>query len=130
MWMSGRFTTAREPSERGCSGSDIDEMRSVVAVGQPGMWEARWQLTIDFLFVNVLDRVIIRVARRQGLLEWVVKVVIGRYQVIEQTRAAVLSPLGGRFPAAGGQVGRVEDGGIGVLLVEIHDVDRWSGLCD
>jgi hypothetical protein len=28
IWMSGRLTTASEPSERGCSGSEIDEMRS------------------------------------------------------------------------------------------------------
>lgn len=27
--MSGRFTTARDPRERGCSGSEIVEMRSV-----------------------------------------------------------------------------------------------------
>ncbi len=29
MWMSGRLTTAREPRERGCSGSEIVEIRSV-----------------------------------------------------------------------------------------------------
>ena len=28
IWMSGRLTTAREPRERGCSGSEIVEMRS------------------------------------------------------------------------------------------------------
>lgn len=28
IWISGRFTTAREPRESGCSGSEIDEMRS------------------------------------------------------------------------------------------------------
>lgn len=31
MWISGRFTTAREPRERGCSGSEMVEMRSVGA---------------------------------------------------------------------------------------------------
>lgn len=34
MWMSGRFTTAREPRESGCSGSEIVDMRS--ASGQQG----------------------------------------------------------------------------------------------
>lgn len=29
MAMSGRFTTPREPSERGCSGSHMVEMRSI-----------------------------------------------------------------------------------------------------
>lgn len=29
MWMSGRLTTAREPRERGCSGSEMVEMRSM-----------------------------------------------------------------------------------------------------
>jgi hypothetical protein len=28
MCMSGRLTTAREPSERGCSGSEIGDIRS------------------------------------------------------------------------------------------------------
>lgn len=28
MWMSAKLTTAREPRERGCSGSEIVEMRS------------------------------------------------------------------------------------------------------
>jgi hypothetical protein len=28
MWISGRLTTAREPRESGCSGSEMDEMRS------------------------------------------------------------------------------------------------------
>lgn len=28
MWMSGRLTTAREPSDSGCSGSEMDDMRS------------------------------------------------------------------------------------------------------
>ena len=29
IWMSGRFTTAREPRERGCSGSEMVDMRSI-----------------------------------------------------------------------------------------------------
>ena len=28
MWMSGRLTTAREPSDSGCSGSEMVDMRS------------------------------------------------------------------------------------------------------
>lgn len=32
--MSGRFTTAREPSESGCSGSEMDEMRSTAGEKQ------------------------------------------------------------------------------------------------
>lgn len=30
IWISGRFTTASEPSDRGCSGSEMVEMRSAV----------------------------------------------------------------------------------------------------
>ena len=32
-WISGRLTTEREPSVRGCSGSEIGEIRSVCVSG-------------------------------------------------------------------------------------------------
>jgi len=37
MWMSGRETTAREPRDRGCSGSEIVEIRSLWLRARGGM---------------------------------------------------------------------------------------------
>lgn len=77
-------------------------------------------LTIDLLLVNVLDRVVIRVARRQGRLEGVVEIIVVGDQIVKEPRAAVVALLDGGYSAAGGEVGGVQDGRVRILLVEIH----------
>lgn len=78
MWISGKFTTASEPRESGCSGSDMEEMRSTMQnVSQavletshaPGgsrkvahMQGMSRNLTVNLLFVNLVDRIVIRIA--------------------------------------------------------------------
>ena len=121
MWMSGKFTTASDPSERGCSGSEIVEMRSVMQAVSGGGWvlqkgQARGR-TIDLLLVYVLDSIVVRVARRDGLVEGIAQVVVAGDQRIEQATAAVLTLRRGRRAAARGQVGGIQDGRIRVVLV-------------
>jgi hypothetical protein len=132
MWISGKFTTASEPSERGCSGSEMDEIRSAWRHGQRMHWTmtlkacaltlaGAFERTVDLLLVNVLDRVIVRVAGRQRLLKRVVEIVVLGYQIIEQPCAAVVPPPDIGPPAAGGQVRKAQDGGVCILLV-VHGV--------
>ena len=78
--------------------------------------------TVDFLLVDVVDRVIVRVVGgRGGLLEGVVQRAAAGDEGVEQAGAAVVAALDGGLAAAGGQVGQAEDGRVCVLLV-VHGV--------
>lgn len=127
--MSGRLTTASEPSESGCSGSEMVEMRSIMHCGQRG--QARWVSdewvrhvsmlhTVDFLLVYALDGTLIiniRIAGRQGLIERIAEIAVARDQAIEQARATVVSSLHGALAATGWQIGGVQNSRVSVVLV-------------
>jgi len=66
MWISGRLTTAREPRERGCSGSEMVEMRSVGANQSEDLTQVSksslqivYGLTVDLLLVYRLNCIFI-----------------------------------------------------------------------
>jgi len=115
--MSGRLTTASEPSESGCSGSEMVEMRSSdgevrsvryyscerhlrlgsMEVGcsgwAPGLEMRKEMRTVDLLLVNVLNRIILRVARQGWVVEWVGQVIVRGNEVVEKARAAIVALL-------------------------------------
>lgn len=86
--------------------------------------------TVNFLFVNVVDRIVVRIVagRGRGLVEGVVQRAVAGEQGVEQTSAAVVAALDGGLAAARGQVGQAEDGGISVLLVVHGGESWWSAL--
>ena len=80
-------------------------------------------LTIHLLLVNVLQGVVavaVRVAWRDGVMEGIVEIVVGRNEVVEEACAAIVAPPNRSLPAAGGQVRGVQDGRVGVVLIGIH----------
>lgn len=82
--------------------------------------------TIDFLLVDVLKVFIFGIARQRRLLEWIVQIVVLRYQAIEQAGATIVAPLSCRLLTARGQIRWVQYGGVRVILIEVHggvDVD-------
>jgi hypothetical protein len=139
MCMSGKLTTASEPSESGCSGSEMVEMRSVMrlvsevlldtagAWGVNGAGTGEGVRTENLLLVYALDDVVVRVARRKRLLEGVAQVVVAGHKVVEQARAAVVASPRGRIAAAGGQIRGVQDRRVCIVLV-VHGCDVSAGV--
>jgi hypothetical protein len=60
--------------------------------------------TIDFLLVYLVNGIVIRVTRRDRVLEWVAQIVVAWDQVIEEACAAVVAPVDRRIAAAGRQI--------------------------
>jgi hypothetical protein len=55
IWMSGRLTTASEPRESGCSGSEIVEIRSISSVRFGPERKSQKEHAIYLLLVDGLD---------------------------------------------------------------------------
>jgi len=66
------------------------------------------------------DSIIVRVGGCSELVERIVEMVIAGGESVEKTRAAIVAPCDGRLCATRGQVRRVENGGVGVVLVHVH----------
>ncbi len=123
-WMSGRLTTASEPRERGCSGSEMVAIRSVrdegisrserrSGAGPAGLPGAR---TVYLLLVDFLYRVVVVGIGRRA----VGQVGVRRDELVEEAGTPILAALDRSFPPSGRKIRGVEDGRIGVVLIRVH----------
>ena len=107
-------------------GNEVCQGRASAKANVAGRRAARQgRLTVYLLLVDGLWSVVsVGIGWRHGLVQGVAEIRIAGDQVVKVAGGAMVLPFGRCMAAAGGQIRWVQDGGVGVVLVEVHGAKR------